>query len=238
MPPAKFLPVQNSTWGIISQPPFIISDLLLIILTAVAVLLDQETSPCVLHWICSSYILVFLNTYLGASFCPTVSLIFKWFCPVNGLYSFPLSARFGFPFSYSLRHRQQGKLWSFPIVATKQGLPFLSGTLVMLNVQGKAGMVPAVKWTMGCCYHHTVFPSNFTGSHVCTEPSLKMVKKTLWGAYWKVCLKPFRQFRLYHPIFSFFLPACHSATMNLKDTSSEGNGKYLIICQLKKKKKD
>lgn len=109
MPPAKFLPVQNSTWGIISQLPFIISDLFLIILTAVTVLLDQETSLCVLRWICSSYILVFLNTYLGARFCPVVSLIFKWFCPVNGLFFFSPFCVLWFSF---LRHRQQGKLWS------------------------------------------------------------------------------------------------------------------------------
>lgn len=161
---------------------------------------------------------------------------------------------FGFPFSYSLRQRQQGKLilkdkpktvveivlqpppsfpffreqslwhsdtgaaaqeppqgsvvppWqlprhhpspgtspSLPIAATRPhqaraAFPVSTGDAAgAMNVQGKAGMIPAVKWTMGFCYHHAVFPSNFTGTHVCTELSLKMLKTKLWEAYWKVC---------------------------------------------------
>lgn len=309
MPPAKFLSVQNSTWGIISQPPFIISDLLLIILTAVTVLQDRDTSSCVLHWICSSYILVFLNSYLGARFCPVVSLIFKCFCPVDGhaffspfcmlWFPFPLQSQTetagktliledkseivvrncgfqppsSFPFfrKQNLAHSDTGAtsppraLWSpgsswalpcpsiiqawvphlhFPIVApwlhqARAAFPVRSpgDAAGAMDVQGKAWMISPVKWTLGCCYPHAVFPSNFTGSHVCTKLSLKMLKTELWGAHWKVSLEPFRQFRLYHPIFSLFLPSYHSAAMNLIDTSSEGNGKYLSVCQLQKKKK-
>lgn len=45
-----------------------------------------------------------------------------------------------------------------------------------MDMQGKAGTIPAVKRAIGCCYRHAVFPSNFTGRHVCTELSLKMLK--------------------------------------------------------------
>lgn len=71
-----FMPVsQSSTWGNVSQPSFTISDLLLIIFAAVTVLLDQETPPCVLFWISSSLISIFLNLCLIASFCPIVTLL-------------------------------------------------------------------------------------------------------------------------------------------------------------------
>lgn len=84
---------------------------------------------------------------------------------------------------------------------------------------------------MRCCYRHIAFPSNVTGSHVCSKLSLKRLRTKLCGAYRKISLKPFRQFGLYYPLFSSLLPASHSTTMNLRHTSSEGSGKYLLVCQ-------
>lgn len=93
------------------------------------------------------------------------------------------------------------------------------GAASTANVRRKAGIILGIE----CCY--AAFPSNVTGSHVSTELRLKRLRTKSWGVYWKISLKPFGQWRLYHPIFSSFLPAYRSATMNLIDTSSEGNGK-------------